>query len=301
LRDVVLGKEFYSQLGEALSYQDDGYLQTRERFVLGADPLRGGAVFNEQLRYASALMCPYVLILDGWDEISVAVSEGFRQRVKELLLRIRSELLRPGGPTIRVILTGRPSDAIDECTEFFRDTTPVLTIRTLRPSQLPVYAELLRRATEEKPLSYEGVSYWTFPSEHDTQPLFDRYQKEFSDQRLALPDVSQGATAQTGVAAVLGYPLLLHFTFRLLAETNTDRRDLVGSPTTLLRRLTDYATAGADLPSDREPGTRIQARLSGSDLRVLLRRTAAQMTTLALESISKTELEKRLRTTDLIS
>jgi hypothetical protein len=65
--------------------------------------------------------------------------------------------------------------------------------------------------------------------------------------------------------------------------------------------LTDYATEGADLPSDRQQGAKIQARLSGSDLRVLLRRTAAQMTTLGQESVAKSELEKRLRTTDLVA
>src|SRR5262249_34579878 len=139
LRDVVLGKEFYSQMGEALSYEDDGYLTVRERFIPVADPLQNGTIFQEELRYfnGSAKLCPYVLILDGWEEISVGVSEGFKQRVKELLLRIRSELFRPGRPFVRVILTGRPSDAIDECTEFFRDETPVLTIRTLDPKQLP--------------------------------------------------------------------------------------------------------------------------------------------------------------------
>jgi hypothetical protein len=302
LRDVVLGKEFYSQLGEALSYEDDFYLRFHERFFPGTDPLRGGAIFHEEVRYGSgrALLCPYVLILDGWDEISVAVAEGLKQKVRDLLLRIRSELFRPGRSVVRVILTGRPSDAIDECTEFFRDETPVLTVRTLHPRQLPQYAEMLRKATEQKPLSYQGLSYWRFPEEADVKPLFARYSEDFS--HAARPDTSDIATpnVQTGVAAVLGYPLLLHFTFRLLAETDADRKELIESPAALLRKLTDYATQGADLPSDRQEGAKIQGRLSGSDLRVLLRRTAAQMTALGQENIGKAELEKRLRTTDLI-
>jgi pantothenate kinase-related protein Tda10 len=67
LRDVVLGKEFYSQLGEALSYEDDAYLRVRGRFVPGPDPLRGGAIFQEEIRYgsSSANICPYILILEG--------------------------------------------------------------------------------------------------------------------------------------------------------------------------------------------------------------------------------------------
>jgi hypothetical protein len=300
LRDVVLGKEFYSQLGEALSYEDDYYLRFHDRFAPGTEPLRGGAIFQEELRYGRnrAKLCPYVLILDGWDEISVAVSEGFKQRVKELLLRIRSELFRPGRPIVRVILTGRPSDAIDECTEFFRDETAVLTIRTLHPKQLPQYAERLRTATEQNLLSYDGNSHWKFPDDADLKPIFERYSEEFSQNRDARH--FSKSNVNTGVAAVLGYPLLLHFTFRLLAETDADRKELIESPTALLRELTDYATQGADLPSDRQLGAKIYGRLTGSDLRVLLRRTAAQMTTLGQESIAKAELEKRLRTTDLV-
>lgn len=277
LRDIIIGEEFYSQLGKALTYQDDFYIATRERFVPPDDPLRNGAIFHEELRYGpnSANVCPYVLILDGWDEISVAVSEGYRQRVKELLLRIRAELLRPGMPIVRVILTGRPSDAIDECTEFFRDETPVLTVRTLNPSQLPAYAEKLRKATERG-------SSWTVPSEATLAPIYERYQDP----------------KQTEVSAVLGYPLLLHVTFRLLAEPNIDPHELIESPANLLRRLTDFATSTADKATD-EPGAKIM-RLSGSDLRSLLRRTAAAMTTLGQESISKFELEKRLKTTDVV-
>jgi uncharacterized protein YjbI with pentapeptide repeats len=302
LRDVILGKEFYSQLGEALSYQDEYYLEANERFVSAVDPLRGGAIFQEEVHYGDrrAVLCPYVLILDGWDEISVAVSEGFKQRVKDLLLRIRSELFRSGRPTVRVILTGRPSDAIDECTEFFRDETPVLTIRTLHPRQLPQYADKLRIATQQRPLSYDGVSYWTFPDQRSVKPIFDRYSEEFDEAQKGQPSALPGRKAQTGVAAVLGYPLLLHFTFRLLAETDADRKELIESPTALLRRLTDYATEGANLPSDRQQGAKIQGRLSGSDLRLLLRRTAAHMTAQGQESISKAELEKRLRATDLV-
>ncbi len=303
LRDVVLGKEFYSQLGEALSYQDELYLSRHERFVASENPLSGGAVFQEEIRYGPRPinLCPYILILDGWDEISVAVSEGFRQRVKELLLRIRSELFRSDRPIVRVILTGRPSDAIDDCSEFFQNETPVLTVRTLHPAQLPAYAEKLREAIARKRLFFEGMSVWTFPDDPTLKPVFDRYLEEFNaghdNHRVAR---RKRGTRETGVAAVLGYPLLLHVTFRLLAEPNVDRQDLIENPAALLRQLTDYATFVADQPSDRERGAKIQARMSGSNLRVLLRRTAAIMSILGQESVSKSELEKRLKTSDIV-
>src|SRR5207249_8195719 len=130
--------------------------------------------------------------------------------------------------------------------------------------------------------------------------IFDRYNEEFSGEQESRSMSFWKQDVQGGVAAVLGYPLLLHFTFRLLAEADVSRKELIESPTALLRRLTDYATQGADLPSDRQQGAKIQPRVSGSDLRVLLRRTAAHMTALGQESISKAELEKRLRTADLV-
>ena len=37
-----------------------------------------GAIWNEEVTFGRARICPYVLILDGWDEISVSVTEGFR-------------------------------------------------------------------------------------------------------------------------------------------------------------------------------------------------------------------------------
>ncbi|MBI4902529.1 MAG: hypothetical protein HY820_02765 [Acidobacteria bacterium] len=301
LRDIVIGKELYTQLGEAITFEDDAYLKIKERFPAMGDPLQNGAVFQEEVPFGrrGTKICPYVLILDGWDEISVAVSEGLKGQVKELLLRIRAEFFRAGRPLVRVILTGRPSDAIDECTEFFRDETPRLTIRTLNPEQLPEFASKLRIATEDPPLVFDGVASWRFPTDEAVTPLFRRYRKEIQQQQRN-PQERHDEEAET-VTAVLGYPLLLHFAFRLLAEPNVDTKELIESPTALLRRMTDFATARADTPSDAQPGARIPVRFSGSDLRCLLRRTAAQMTILGGEHISQKELEKRLSVQDLAS
>lgn len=294
LRDVVLGKEFYTQLGEAISYQNDDYLISHDRFIPTANPLSDGAVLQDVLPFGGGLkVCPYVLILDGWDEISVAVSEGLKARVKELLLRIRSELFKPS-MRVRVILTGRPSDAVDDCTEFFHDQTPLLTIRTLNPAELPNYANKLRRALSERPLRFEGSSTWTFPEESLLEAIYNTYRDEFmAGKRPRQKD------SLAGTAAVLGYPLLLHVTFRLLAEPRIDPRELLESPAALLRKLTDFATGSADKPSDAEPNAKILARISGTNLRRLLRKTAAFMSVLGQEAISKEELKRRLRTHNL--
>ncbi|HVY49239.1 MAG TPA: hypothetical protein VHB21_25285, partial [Minicystis sp.] len=55
------------------------------RLAAPADVFSGGAIWNEAITFGSARICPYVLLLDGWDEISVSVTEGFRARLERLL------------------------------------------------------------------------------------------------------------------------------------------------------------------------------------------------------------------------
>lgn len=180
----------------------------------------------------------------------MAVSEGLKIRVKELLLRIRSDLFKPS-MRVRVILTGRPSDAIHDCTEFFRDQTPILTMRILKPPELPLYVSRLRVALRQRPLRFDDTADWKVPQEAALQPIYQRYLLEFNNEQ------EQEREKTTRTLAVLGYPLLLHVTLRLLAEPGIDPNELLKSPAALLRKLTDFATATSDKPSDGEPGTKI--------------------------------------------
>jgi len=105
LRDANIEKEFFTALGEAVALEDEIYLRGHNRWPGRKNILQGGAIFRDEIPYREGRICPYVLILDGWDEISVAVNEGFKQRVTELLMNLRRELLG-SGPLTRVILTG---------------------------------------------------------------------------------------------------------------------------------------------------------------------------------------------------
>jgi hypothetical protein len=53
---------------------------------------------------------------------------------------------------VRVILTGRPSDAIDTAESFFEDNTPVLTVRQMTPEQLVEFAGKVRAGVSGSPL-----------------------------------------------------------------------------------------------------------------------------------------------------
>src|SRR6185436_17832782 len=78
------------------------------------DLFLGGTIFRERVDFRGTSISPYVLSLDGWDEISIAANEGFKVRVARLLDELRFEYLRDTPVPIRVILTGRPSTDVTE-------------------------------------------------------------------------------------------------------------------------------------------------------------------------------------------
>lgn len=82
-------------------------------------------ILDEAVRFGGVTMSPYVLIFDGWDEISISASEGFRIRIEKTLDAIRRQVLSGRPHRVRVLLTGRPSDDVNEA-KFLLDETPVL-------------------------------------------------------------------------------------------------------------------------------------------------------------------------------
>ena len=89
-------------------------------------------VFSEKVPFGRADISPYVFIFDGWDEISLSAAEGFQQRIHRLLDSIRQTFLNQNRNAVRVVLTGRPSSAVSAA-NFLLDSTPILTVRPIRP------------------------------------------------------------------------------------------------------------------------------------------------------------------------
>lgn len=54
------------------------------------------ALFDQSVKYGNVEICPYVIILDGWDEVSVAAQKGFAVRIAEILSQIRDRFLTRG-------------------------------------------------------------------------------------------------------------------------------------------------------------------------------------------------------------
>jgi hypothetical protein len=120
--------------------------QAFDRIAETAQPTAGdidvGRLFDEMVAFGEAEICPHVVIFDGWDEISVSASEGFRKRIDDTLYKIRRQIIDHGRTCVRVVLTGRPSLDVQEV-GFLLGETPVLTIRPLRGDQVEQFADAL--------------------------------------------------------------------------------------------------------------------------------------------------------------
>jgi uncharacterized protein YjbI with pentapeptide repeats len=287
LRDAEnISQGLFRTVGDALRYEDQDYLRgSQEPFQSPAEVLGNGTLFNESVPYHGAPMCPYVLILDGWDEISLDVSVGYKQKVQALLSEIRQEFFRGRHARVRVILTGRPSDAVDSAENFFHDTTPVLTVRQMTPEQLEQFAEKVRYCVSDRPLRRYS-SNWEMPAHEKLKPLFDKYTAGFGKESGQLSE------------QVLGVPFLAQLAFRVIANPGSDGDLVATDATALLRRITDITIHHARLSSEQ---IRVGGSLGGSErktgktlhgdpLRRLLHKTAAKMTIVGRESVSHKEL-----------
>lgn len=266
------------------------HITSRERktganaLTFGKDLFLAGSIFREHVLFRGTKICPYVLILDGWDEITIGASEGYQQRVERMLEGVRRGFLEQRAFPVRVILTGRPTQAI-EASKFLRDATCILTVRDLSPDQLDSYVEKVKAATEKA--SKQGRSSWSLAQVTVLPNLLARY-------REAHEDASQRAVTPSGDERleILGLPLLTHLALRLLAERPDAAEHMLENTTTLYRSLVDLVVGQAGKPMEaRIEGT---AMLSGNELRELLQGAAEAMTTFGAESIPHDELAVRL-------
>jgi hypothetical protein len=235
-----------------------------------AKDLELSQIFDESTQFGSATICPYVLIFDGWDEISVSASEGFRQRIEETLRAIRRDILANRLNRVRVVLTGRPSLDVEE-SRFLLSDTPVLTVRPFTANQLKRFANTL--------LEYRG----------SLGPV-DRSVLQRRLENL-LKRSEQSDKIEESQLGILGLPLLALLAIWLSLNDEGATEALGTDRTTLYRRLVDMTCKhGGNV---EEVAT--APRIVGDKLRELLRRTAAAMTMRGTENISYAELERRLR------
>jgi uncharacterized protein YjbI with pentapeptide repeats len=282
-RDLPPKQEFFEALCEAI-LANSGEVGGTEGLRFSAGEMRfDPAILDGSVEFDGTRICPYILIFDGWDEISVSASHGFKARVESIIEDIVSRLVdKVRAAPVRVIISGRPSVDVSE-NRRLRARTPVLTMRPLTPTQL---AEFARKLAKARAAAGQEVTVLT-------EALITELEAEYSRQyTVAIAEAKPGAASLSGSFAVFGLPLLAYLSLRLIAHEKTRVSALAQNPTELYRKLVNLTSASAANVErmDFEAG----ARLYGGPLRELLRKTAVAMTIRGGESISYDELESRL-------
>lgn len=283
IKDLSFDKHIKDALPKAVLFSDEDYPEP-EPFAFD-NLFLDENIFKEHGIGQYEHICKYILILDGWDEISLS-DEGFKKKVAQLLDQINDHYLKQKNPRIRVILTGRPSSDIGE-TKCLRDDTQILTIRKLTPERLKEFVGKIASAVNsEEPLieKNEQTEIWTVPPLSRFEPIFKEYQKAFKQERQRTSDKLD----------VLGLPLLTYLTVRLVAEWQGDLDPLMENTTTLYRHLIDLTCkeAGKGPVGAKDSGD--EHKIYGEQLRELLWQTAAAITISGEENISRQELASRL-------
>jgi len=296
LRDVQVNQagSITEGLAERVRLHDEN---ERAAYPRPDDLFLGGKIFDEAIRFGNATICPYVLVLDGWDEISIATSETFKQRLDWMLDKVRAELLNNfRSVPVRVVLTGRPTVAVTE-TNFLLRNTPILTVRPLHPGQLQKFVGNLSRALASRKLAAvaEGTGWKPFKP-MTFSPVFARYRADFDQARKTEGQYAGiSVSASGGSLDVLGLPLLAHLAVRLLSEPGADVEALINNPTTLYRSLVDLTCGKAGKYEGAAEDVERRYLKTGDELRDLLRQTAAAMTVCGQENIAYEELSLRVR------
>lgn len=230
-------------------------------------------VLNESVRFRDATISPYVFIFDGWDEISISASEGFRIRIEDTLSAIRRWLLSGHPHPVRVILTGRPSDDVNEA-KFLKADTPVLTLRPFRDEQFGRFVDSLVRH-----------HFDPLPEAHPPAEIAARVQAlktQFAEDERNYEDRGRN---------ILGLPLLALLAVWLVLNDRDPPENILTERSSLYRRLVDLTTREGGNVEQIGPAA---PRITGPELRDLLQRTAAAMTLRGAEHITYDELLLRL-------
>lgn len=237
------------------------------------------SLFDDSITYHGVSLCPYVLILDGLDELPLSGSHSYLERLREVLGDLEQAFLtrRDGLPIVRVVLVGRPSSLLADA-RFLKEGTRIVTLQPWDERRL---AQFMRRVTTaQEARKQAGSGSWRVPPENVCQHLLERFRSgsEF---------------------AMLGSPLLAHLCLRLLGETaqvdgNAIVDELMNDPESLYRHIIDLVIRKAGKAPTADLTPRTTAMISGDDLRTLLQRTAEARSVLGVENIAHGELVLRL-------
>jgi Pentapeptide repeats (8 copies)/TIR domain len=246
------------------------------------------ALRSQTHEYRGSKLCKTVLILDGWDEVSLTGNISYQAQLRDWLPRLR-QYFEQRTPMIRVLLTGRPSAEVGT-SGVLHKPTPILTMRPIRPEQLRQFAGCIEQRLRNPRVT--GVqARWSIDVAR-LQPVFDQYEEWFA--RLEERDLRKAGSSTT---EVLGNPLLAYLSLRVLAEPDVDLTSVLQRPTALYHQLIATTVRHAGKGSDT--GLRDAVHRGGEKLRRLLHEVAATISILRGESVTYAELAERFDDAEL--
>ena len=246
-------------------------------------------LLEERKQFRQAVICKTVIILDGWDEVSLTGNESFKAQLSSWLPKIRDYYIKKRGAKVRMVLTGRPSGEVSH-SGVMRKTTPLLTMRAMHPEQLQEFAlNISQHLIDANKNADKELKQTTWVLNLDAlEPVFKHYDDWFNGERTQDYD-------STG--DFLGNPLLAYLSFRVFAETENSPQDLISKPTALYHELINITVNHAG--KGRDEGLEASAHRGGEDLRRLLQEVATTISILRGETVSFSELKARFEDSEL--
>lgn len=246
------------------------------------------ALRSQSHEFRGTKLCRAVVILDGWDEVSLTGNISYQAQLRDWLPRLR-QYFEQRTPMVRVLLTGRPSAEVGT-SGVLHKATPILTMRPIRPEQLRQFARCIEDRLREP--SVTGVqARWSIDVAR-LQPVFEQYEVWFTRLEERSPRERDSSTTE-----VLGNPLLAYLSLRVLAEPDVDLAEVLQRPTALYHQLIETTVSHAGKGSDA--GLRDAVHRGGEKLRRLLHEVAATISILRGEAVSYTELTERFDDSEL--
>ncbi len=241
-----------------------------------------GKIFEDTTTYyKNNKLCPYVLILDGWDELSLAQSQTFKDRIDKVLATVKKNLITSNDKSkVKIIVTGRPTEDVTKDSNFITPNTKILTIKPLNPESLNNLFDNI-------------VKHSQYPDhakmKEEIKSIIEAY-TEYFNSRTEQELINQHYEA-------IGMPLLAALVLKLASNEDYQLKELFNNPTDLYRSLADLTVeyGGRDEKAfDKIKKNIYAASNQKMDLRSLFREIAIAISILGKESISSYELETRL-------
>ncbi len=245
-----------------------------------------GTFLDDSIKFKQADISKAVIILDGWDEVSLTGNESFKAQLSTWLPKIHDYFVRKRGAKVRVILTGRPSAEVSH-SGVLKKTTPVLTLRHITPEQLTSYANNISEKLAQAQAAQHPLVSWQLGL-NTLAPILEHYKQWFE---------KDDGDSNVSTGDILGNPLLAYLAFVVFSQSNVAASELLEQPSKLYHELVNITVANAGKGMDEK--LEAAAHRGGEKLRRLLHEVAATISLFRAESVSYDELEMRFQDHEL--